>query len=208
MSAIKTVGIVIFNGIERLDFEGPLGVLGWAGRLSNETFNMLCISKDGRAVSDHLSGTTIEADMSFSDAHSFDLLLVPGGDTRLFADDKELIAGVGKLGAESRIVASVCTGAFLVASAGLADGKSIVTHWLSHDRFEAGFRKVHLIKDRRYIRDGKLWSSAGISAGIDMALNLVTVEYGETVSKKCQGFLEYFPERPWTREEVSEALQS
>ena len=208
MGAIKTVGIVIFNGIERLDFEGPLGVLGWAARHSNEPSSVLRISKDGRPVTDHLSGTTIKADASLVDSDIFDLLVVPGGDTRQFADDKDLVAGVRKLGTDSRVVASVCTGAFLVAGAGLANGKSIATHWLSHHHFESRFPKARLSKDRRYIRDGKLWSSAGISAGIDMTLNLVTAEYGEIVSKKCQGLLEYFPEPPWTREKVSEALQS
>ena len=206
MGAFKRVGIVIFNGIERLDFEGPLGVLGWAARHSREPMSVVRISKDGQPVTDHLHGTTIEADASLADVGSVDLLVVPGGDTRQFAGDEDLIAGVRKLGTDSRVVASVCTGAFLVAGAGLADDKSIATHWLSHNRFESSFPKVHLAKDRRYTQDGRLWSSAGISAGIDMTLNLVAAEYGETVSKQCQGLLEYFPEPPWTREEVTEAL--
>lgn len=206
MPAIKTVGVVVFNGIERLDFEGPLGVLGWAARHSNEPINVLRVSRDARPVTDHLSGTTIKADASLADANSFDLLVVPGGDTRQFADDEVLIAGVRKLGTSSRVVASVCTGAFLIAGAGLADGRSIATHWLSHNRFQSTFPDVRLAKEKRYVRDGDLWSSAGISAGIDMTLNLVAAEYSDTVSKKCQGLLEYFPEPPWTREEVRKAL--
>lgn len=207
MGAFEKVGIVVFDGIERLDFEGPLGVLGWAARHSNVPVSVVRISKDGRSVTDHLHGTTIKADASFVDVGSVDLLVVPGGDSRQFADDKDLIAGVRKLGTNSRVVASVCTGAFLVAGAGLANGKSVATHWLSHNRFEASFPKVRLAKDRRYVRDGNLWSSAGISAGIDMTLQLVAAEYGESVSKKSQGLLEYFPEPPWTREEVTAALQ-
>lgn len=206
MGGVKTVGIVIFNGIERLDFEGPLGVLGWAARHSNQPIKVLRVSKDGEPVKDHLHSTTIDADESLGDTDVFDVLLVPGGDTNQFADDTDLVAGVRKLGTNSRVVASVCTGAFLVAGAGLANGKSMATHWLSHRRFESRFPGVRLAKDKRYIRDGKLWSSAGISAGIDMTLHLVKAEYDKTVSKKCQGFLEYFPEPPWTREEVSQAL--
>ncbi|WP_108880715.1 DJ-1/PfpI family protein [Anderseniella sp. Alg231-50] len=207
MGTIRTVGVVVFDGIERLDFEGPLGVLGWAARHSRDPTTVLLMSKDGQPVKDHLAGTTIEAEGSLVDSHRFDLLVVPGGDSRQFADDEELIAGVGKQGADSRIVASVCTGAFLVAGAGLANGKSIATHWMAHAGFETRYPNVHLAKDKRYIRDGNLWSSAGISAGIDMTLNLVTAEYGEIVSKKCQGLLEYFPKPPWTREEVRKALQ-
>lgn len=208
MAAIKTVGLIVFNGIERLDFEGPLGVLGWASRHSSEPINVLRLSKDGGPVTDHLSGTTILADASLADTNSFDLLIVPGGDSRQFADDEDLIAGVRRLGPASRIVASVCTGAFLVAGAGLANDKSIATHWLSHNTFASKFPDVHLATDKRVVQDGNLWSSAGISAGIDMTLNLVTAEYGENISKKCQGLLEYFPEAPWTRDEVREALQN
>lgn len=207
MAAFKTVGVVVFNGIERLDFEGPLGVLGWAARHADEPISVRYISKNGQSVRDHLANTTITADVSIVEANKFDLLLVPGGDTNQFADDKELIAGVRKLGAKSSIVASICTGAFLVAGAGLANSKSITTHWLSHPRFETKFPKVQLVKNKRFINEGNLWSSAGISAGIDMTLNLVAEEYGETISKKCQGLLEYFPEPPWTREEVRDALQ-
>jgi len=208
MTAFKTVGVVIFNGIERLDFEGPLGVLGWASRHANEPISVRYISKDGQSVRDHLADTEITADMSLVEANKFDLLLIPGGDTSQFADDNELILGVRKLGTKSPIVASVCTGAFLVAAAGLANSKSITTHWLSHPRFEAQFPNVRLVKDKRFLGDGNLWSSAGISAGIDMTLNLVTVEYGEIISKKCQGLLEYFPEPPWTSVEVRDALQN
>ncbi|WP_025899590.1 DJ-1/PfpI family protein [Sneathiella glossodoripedis] len=208
MATISSVGIVIFNGIERLDFEGPLGVLGWAGMLSNKQFNVQRISKDGRAVKDHLSSTVVEADASFTEEHHFDLLLVPGGDARQFADDTDLIKGVEKLGAQSRIIASVCTGAFLVAGAGLANNKSIVTHWLLHELFTSKFPTTRLLKDKRFNQDGNLWSSAGISAGVDMALSLVSSEYGEVIAKKCQGFLEYFPEQPWSRDEVAAALQA
>lgn len=206
MSAFTTVGVVIFDGIERLDFEGPLGVLGWAARFSGQPLTVSKISKGGSAVKDHLAGTIINADGSLDDADSFDLLLIPGGDSGQFADDAELIAGVKELGGKSRIVACVCTGAFLAAGAGLADGRSIATHWLSHNRFAAKFPAVNLAKDKRFTNDGNLWSSAGISAGIDMTLNLVTAEYGDVVSKKSQGFLEYFPEPPWTRKQVSDVL--
>ncbi|MEM8971043.1 MAG: DJ-1/PfpI family protein [Pseudomonadota bacterium] len=208
MPAVKTVGLVVFNGIERLDFEGPLGVLGWAARHSNEPIDVFFISKDGQPVKDHLSDTTIKADASLDDTGALDLFIVPGGDTNQFASDEDLIAGVRRLGMNSRLVASVCTGAFLVAGAGLSDGKSIATHWMSHRRFELKFPNVQLLKDKRCLRDGNVWSSAGISAGIDMTLNLVTAEYGESISKRCQGLLEYFPEEPWTREAVKEALQN
>ena len=208
MTEIANVGLVIFDGIERLDFEGPLGVLGWAARHSNSEINVLRMSKDGGSVTDHLSGTKLVADARFTDASGFDLLLVPGGDVRKFGDDPVLISAVRKLGKNSRIVASVCTGAFLVAGAGLANDKWITTHWLSHSGFETRFPDVHLAKDKRYTKDGSLWSSAGISAGIDMTLKLVAAEYGDVISKKCQGLLEYFPEAPWTRDEVKEALRS
>ena len=164
------------------------------------------ISKDGRSVLDHLLKKPVVADTSVEKGGGYDLFIVPGGDTSTFSGDKELISAVRKLGSASKTIASVCTGAFLIAGSGLADGRVLATHWLSHRRFEAMFPNIQLARDRRYTRDGNLWSSAGISAGIDMTLNFVAREFGEDVSKKCQGLLEYFPEPPWTREEVSEAL--
>jgi transcriptional regulator GlxA family with amidase domain len=96
------------------------------------------------------------------------------------------------------VVASVCTGAFLVAKTGMAAGKSMTTHQAFKQRFRQDFPKVTVPNKARFVRDGALWSSAGISAGIDTSLQLVNAVWGAGVAKKVQqAFLEYCPEPPF-----------
>ena len=194
---ISTIGIVVFDGVERLDLEGPLGVFGWTARVKKTTFDFRLISKHGKPVRDHLVGREIRADGATADYDRFDLLLVPGGDRSKFECDGELIAEVGRLAAESGIVASVCTGAFLVAPNPVADEKTVVTHHMAKARFRERFEPRVRLADTRCHRDGNLWSSAGISAGIDMSLRLVISVWGEEIAKQVQSFLEYYPEPPF-----------
>lgn len=197
-SPISTIGIVVFDGIERLDMEGPLGVLGWTARVTNTTSDIRLISKHGEAVHDHLVGRAIQVDGATADYERFDLLIVPGGDRSKFENDDGLITEVGRLAEKSKIVASVCTGAFLVAPNPVADQKTMTTHHMARPRFRQKFEpRVHLTDKARFYHDGKLWSSAGISAGIDMALRLVISVWGEPIAKKVQSFLEYYPEPPF-----------
>lgn len=197
-SPISTIGIVVFDGIERLDFEGPLGVFGWTARVTNTTFDIRLISKHGKTVRDQLVGREILIDGATTDYERFDLLLVPGGDSSKFENDDDLIKEVGRLAEKSGIVASVCTGAFLVAPNPVADQKTMVTHHMAKAWFRQRFEpRVRLADKARFYHDGKLWSSAGISAGIDMALRLVISVWGESTAKKVQSFLEYYPEPPF-----------
>jgi transcriptional regulator GlxA family with amidase domain len=197
-SPISTIGIVVFDGIERLDFEGPLGVFGWTARVTNTTFDIRLISKHGKTVRDQLVGREILIDGATTDYERFDLLLVPGGDSSKFENDDDLIKEVGRLAEKSRIVASVCTGAFLVAPNSVADQKTMVTHHMAKAWFRQRFEpRVRLADNARFYHDGKLWSSAGISAGIDMALRLVISVWGEPTAKEVQSFLEYYPEPPF-----------
>ncbi len=196
--AISSVGIVVFDGIERLDLEGPLGVLGWTAKVTNTTFDIRLISKHRKPVRDHLMGWEIRVDGTSADYERFDLLLVPGGDRSKFENDNDLINEVGRLAEKSNIVASVCTGAFLVAPNPVADQKTMVTHHMAKEQFRQKFEpRVRLADNARFYHDGKLWSSAGISAGIDMSLRLVIAVWGDDVAKSVQSFLEYFPEPPF-----------
>jgi transcriptional regulator GlxA family with amidase domain len=189
---------VVFDGIERLDMEGPLGVLGWTARVTNTTSDIRLISKHGKPVRDHLVGRAIQVDGAMTDYERFDLLIVPGGDRSKFENDDDLIKEVGRLAEKSKIVASVCTGAFLVAPNPVADQKTMTTHHMAKAWFRQQFEpRVHLADNARFYQDGKLWSSAGISAGIDMALRLVISVWDEPVAKKVQSYLEYYPEPPF-----------
>src|SRR5262249_54010620 len=102
--SISTIGIVVFDGIERLDLGGPLGVLGWTAKITNSTFDIRLISKHGKPVRDHLVGREIRVDGTTADYERFDLLLVPGGDRSKFENDDDLIKEVGRLAEKSSIV--------------------------------------------------------------------------------------------------------
>ena len=178
----------------------------WVGEeLKEPEISIKVMSKTGATVRDHLVSRTIPVDGSTKQESGFDLLLIPGGDLGFkpsFLDDTELVDEIRRLASGSGLVASVCTGAFLAAQAGLANGKKITTHWCCHDAFRERFPQITLVDDRRFVQDGVLWSSAGISAGIDMALHLVISVWGEDVAKSVQGFLEYFPEPPFKRDQT------
>ena len=197
-STISTIGIVVFDGIERLDLEGPLAVFGWTAKIKGTPLNIRLMSKHGRSVRDHLVGREIQVDGATADHQRFDLLLVPGGDRSKFEDDVDLINEVGRLAENSGIVASVCTGAFLVAPNPVAEQKTMVTHHMAKVKFLEKFgHRVNLADKGRFYQDGKLWSSAGISAGIDMSLRLVISAWDWMTADKVQSFLEYYPDPPF-----------
>jgi transcriptional regulator GlxA family with amidase domain len=202
MDPIKDVGIVVFNGVERLDFEGPMGVLAWTRVVTGDPITIRLLSKDGQSIRDHLLKRTIEVDGATTEQRDYDLIIVPGGDPPQFVGDQGLVDEIGRLARAAKILASVCTGALLVAKTGLADGKTMTTHWDFVDLLRRQFPAVTVAAGHRYYQDGSLWSSAGISAGIDMMLRFVAATWGDAVAKKVQGVLEYFPEPPYTRDEV------
>src|SRR5207247_460204 len=129
---------------------------------------------------DHLAKRLTNVDGATAQFNGFDLLIVPGGNLVQFGNDGELVAEIRRLGSGSSMVASVCTGAFLVAQTGMADGKTMTTHHEFKARFRQMFPRVKLA-NARFVRDGTLWSSAGITAGIDMSLQLVMAVWGESV---------------------------
>jgi transcriptional regulator GlxA family with amidase domain len=196
--SIRRIILLVFHGFERLDAEGPCGVFGFIRRARDEGPEIRIISIDGRPVRDHLFHREYQVDGVSGELTlgESDLLLIPGGPLGGFQSDQALIAEVGRLGLQAGLVASVCTGAFLTAAAGLADGRTVVTHWQAREGFRKRFPRVNLANGTRYHVDGPLWSSAGISAGIDMALALTDANWGREIARRVRDLLEYFPEPP------------
>jgi transcriptional regulator GlxA family with amidase domain len=190
---INSVGIAVFDGFERLDVEGPLCVLSWTARLAATPLTIQLLSVRGQAVADHLLDRSYSVDGATSDTGGFDLLIVPGGDPNEFGNDPALVGEIARLASGSARVASVCTGAFLIAEAGLANGRTMTTHSQFRAAFQHRFPRVTL-SNERFERDGALWSSAGISAGIDMALRLVMDVWSDDVARRVQIAMEYYPE--------------
>ncbi len=183
------VGILIFDEVEELDFVGPLEVFGVASALIGG-IDIATMSKNGQQVRGRY-GLRVKPDCSFADCPHLDLLIVPGGrGARLQArNDKDTIAFVIAHAARAQI-ASICTGALVLAAAGILDGKKATTHWSALDMLRQ-YPRVQVVEGTRFVRDGKVATSAGISAGIDLALEIVRELLGEKIAAEVAGEMEY-----------------
>lgn len=207
-NALLTIGIVIFPGVEELDFVGPFEVFTQTAKLADRG---LAVSPRPvtRLVARTLDpvtctgGMRVLPDESFQSCPRLDVLLVPGGPgTRLLAKDEEMLAFIAARAAEASWVTSVCTGSALLGAAGLLDGRPATTHWAAFDFLAASAPKVTLVRDRRVVVDGNLVTSAGVSAGIDMALRLVGMIHGPAIARAAQKGMQYDPEPPYSADEA------
>jgi transcriptional regulator GlxA family with amidase domain len=196
---VTTIGMLLFDGVEELDFVGP-----W------EVFTMLhaCVAGEGRVVTVSerggsvrcAKGLRVAVDHSFEDAPPLDVLLVPGGQgTRREVGNPAVIEWIRKAGAGCRWVTSVCTGALLLHEAGFAKGKRVTTHWAFVEELRAR-GDATVLDGPRYVRDGNLVTAAGVSAGIDMALWLVGQLHSPEVARRVQRLVQYDPAPPYAAE--------
>ncbi|UPG85844.1 DJ-1/PfpI family protein [Luteibacter aegosomatis] len=178
------VGIVLFDGVQIIDFSGPYEVFGTAG------FGVVTLSPDGKPVKTAM-GLTVTPDASFADAPPFDVLLVPGGDVADAQKDARVLDFIRKHSASSRYTMSVCTGAFILGSSGLLDGLKATTFTPRIDGLAAKFPRVDVVRDVRWADNGKVITSAGLSSGIDAALHLVARLRGTDFARTTAMHLEY-----------------
>ena len=166
------IGIYIYDDAEVLDFSGPFEVFSTAKRLADNDWQVSLIAETTGPVLAR-GGYSVNPHYSFADCPSLDLLIVVGGDHTLELEKAEVIAWLKNTATKTKRVASVCTGAFLLAKTGLLNGKNVTTHWQDQTHLAAMFKDLNVIADTCWITDGKFTSSGGISAGIDMSLALV-----------------------------------
>jgi transcriptional regulator GlxA family with amidase domain len=178
----RSVWMIVFPGFELLDLSGPLCALHLARGPNRGSYLTKVLSVHGGSVAS-CSGVPISTSKALPGAH-LDTLLVAGGPPEASIDfDADTVALIKDLAPRARRVASVCTGAFMLAGCGLLDGRVATTHWRYAAELQRRFPKVHVHADRIYAKDGHVWTSAGITAGIDMALALIEDDFGIDVSK-------------------------
>lgn len=193
-----TTGILIFDDFEELDAIGPWEVFSYTKFLAPE--NRVVTIAPTREPVRAAKGLRVIPDHSFADAPQLDVVLVPGGQgTRREVSNPVLIEWLRKAGAQCRWVTSVCTGALLLHEAGFAKGKRVTTHWGFVDQLRKR-GEVEVLENIRWVRDGNLVTSAGVSAGIDMALWLVGQIHGVDFARKVQKGIEYYPAPPYAAE--------
>lgn len=184
-------GILVFDDVEELDFAGPWEMLGMWSKVADGPSRRLIVSQK-RAPITCAKGLSINPHVSFAECPQLDYLLVPGGQgTRREVGNPELIDFVTRQAAHCKAVLSVCTGAFILHAAGLLSGKKATTHWGSLDRLRA-LGDVTVLEER-YVQDGNVWSSAGVSAGIDLMLAFIASVAGEDLAGKVQFSSEFYP---------------
>jgi transcriptional regulator GlxA family with amidase domain len=191
------MGIMLFDDVEELDAVGPWEVLAaWAHHFPDDDIEVSSLSPRGGTVT-AAKGLTLVAQYSFADAPSYDVLLHPGGQgTRPQMRDEEHLQWVRAQRAAVPLMTSVCTGSLVYAAAGLLRNRPATTHWASLDLLAETDPTIDVRRDERYVDDGDIITSSGVSAGIDMALHLVRRLAGEDRARDVRRVIQYDPEPP------------
>ena len=175
----REIGIYLFDEVEVLDFAGPFEVFSTASRIASQRapgrpppFRLTLVADSPRTVRAR-GGLAVVAEASFASHPRFDLLLVPGGDITAERPRAVVRDWIRRTAPRAAVTASVCTGAFLLAEAGLLEGRRATTHWEDLDDLRHQFPAVRVETDCAWVDEGSVVTSAGISAGLDMSLHLV-----------------------------------
>ncbi|HKA30301.1 MAG TPA: DJ-1/PfpI family protein [Candidatus Binatia bacterium] len=197
----RRVGILVFDGVEVLDFCGPFEVFSVV-RLVEERrredpspFEVILVA-ERQAVVTATGGLKVTPDVSLASCPPLDVLVVPGGwGTRRELGNPVLREWIAERGRQVETLTSVCTGAMLLGHTGLLDGRHATTHWRSLDWMSDSFPRVTVERNLHVVEDGNVLTSAGISAGIDMALRVVARYHGEAIARATARHMEYpYPE--------------
>jgi transcriptional regulator GlxA family with amidase domain len=204
--APRSIAFIIFPDFQIIDAAGPIGAFEIAGRLAPGAYELsVGATAPGEVASS--SGARMTAG-PLGDPAAVDTLVIAGGEgTRDAMRDPALLAHVRAAGAAARRVSSVCSGAFVLAAAGLLEGRRATTHWSRAEAFARRFPTVRLEPDRIWIRDGAVWTSAGITAGIDLALAMIGEDLGEAVARRTAQHLVVYHRRPGGQSQFSALLE-
>lgn len=193
----KQIGIVLFDGVEELDAVGPWEVLAyWTHSHSEDGHAVTTLSRNGGTVT-CAGGLRIIADHAFADAPALDVLLHPGGrGTRPLLDDGPYLDWIREQRKTASLMTSVCTGSLVYAAAGLLRDRPATTHWSSLDALKRLDDTIAVRAEDRFVDDGDVITSAGVSAGIDMALHLVARLAGVDRAREVRRGIQYDPQPP------------
>ena len=199
----RAIALVIHPGFQLLDAAGPTTAFEIAERLCPGSYDLVLLAPDGGEI-ESSSGFRLSAKPL--DEKRFDSIIVSGGEIiRSITAAEKIVAWLRR--ANARRIASVCTGAFLLAEAGLLDGRRATTHWASADDFSRRYPRVELDADRIFIRDGDIWTSAGVSAGVDLALALIEDDLGSEVGRRTAQQLVVHQRRPGGQSQFSALVE-
>lgn len=190
------VGIYIYDQAEVLDFSGPFEVFSTASRIcaSGEPFNVFMISETGDVVHAR-GGYRVHPSYGFHNHPPIDVLIVVGGVHTKEMTKAKVLDWIAKVAKKAKLVASVCTGAFLLAEAHILTTENVTTHWEDIPDLRASYPNLTVQESKRWVDEGSIITSGGISAGIDMSLHLVSRLHGSELAEKTARQMEF----NWTK---------
>src|SRR3990170_1919366 len=193
-----SIGIALFDGAEELDWAGPWEVLSyWSKSHPEDDVEVFIVARDNSAPIECAKGLRVLADHSWDSVPEIDVLVYPGGrGTRAQVGDDEVRAWVRSVHERARLTTSVCTGALILADAGLLEGRPATTHWDDFDELLAIDGSIEARREDRFVDEGDIITAAGISAGIDMALYLIVRLHSEDRAREIKRRIQYEPDPP------------
>ena len=193
-----SIGIVLFDGAEELDWAGPWEVLSyWSRHKPEDNIEVFTVAQDNSRPIQCAKGLRVLADHSWESAPEIDVLVYPGGmGTRSQVGDEELRNWVRTIHDRALLTTSVCTGALVLADAGLLKGRAATTHWDDFDELLAIDDSIDARRQDRFVDEGDIITAAGVSAGIDMALHLIVRLHSEDRAREIKRRIQYEPEPP------------
>jgi transcriptional regulator GlxA family with amidase domain len=213
MSRTRRVAILVYDGIQSLDLTGPLEAFSIADRLmrarnaaARPAYTLEIIAPSAGIITAR-SGLRLVPDRAYRDVRArLDTLVIAGGDVGTVMTDRRLLRWLASTARRVRRVASVCTGAFLLAEAGLLQGRRATTHWASAARLAQRYPGIAVEPDAIFVRDGQVYTSAGVTSGIDLALALIEDDLGHAVALEVARWLVVFLKRPGGQSQFSSHL--
>jgi transcriptional regulator GlxA family with amidase domain len=206
MESLRKVVFVVYPGVQPLDVAGPAEVFRAVNRLDGPTYDIEVVAPDGGPVA--AGSLTLAPDSAMSECRGpIDTLVVAGGfGVQAALADAEVVDWLRAAAGRSRRVCSVCTGAFLLAEAGLLDGRRATTHWASCDRLAESYPEVEVEPEPIFVSDRDVYTSAGVTAGMDLALALVEEDCERRVALEVARWLVMFVKRPGNQAQFSAQL--
>jgi transcriptional regulator GlxA family with amidase domain len=207
----RHVVILAYEGVNLLDVAGPAQVFTTAAALARDGgppgYRLSVVAKPGGPIATSTGVAIVTGALAGLAGQPIDTLIVAGGPgIHELRQDAALVAWLEARAGDARRICSVCTGAFLLAAAGLLDGRRATTHWRWAKALQAEYPDVRVEPDPIYVQDGAIWTSAGVSAGIDLALALVEADLGHAVALEVARHLVVFLKRPGSQAQFSAAL--
>ncbi|WP_411289079.1 GlxA family transcriptional regulator [Phenylobacterium sp.] len=201
----RKLAVAVFPGFQILDAAGPIAAFEIAGRYQTGAYEIVVLAPGGGEVA---SSSGVKMTAEALGQGPYDTVMVAGGDgTRALPELAILVAWLRAIAPATRRMTSVCSGAYLLAEAGLLDGRRATTHWSRSDDFARRYPQVRLEPDRIFIRDEPVWTSAGITAGIDLALALIEDDLGADIALRTAQQLVVHQRRPGGQSQFSALLE-